>query len=137
MAACSAGVAGLRNPPGTRGVVFWGAGGSTCVFPCLKAEDTGCTRPETASNECPRAPIRSRSGPAGEVTGRPPGGSPWSPSPGGPSTPQLLFLAAGKGREGVMLMMVTSSSSSSSPSSSCCHSTLMGALPIIPGSQSI
>ena len=105
------------------------------MFPRLRAEDTGI-RPETASNECPRAPIRSRSGPAGEVTGGPPRGSPWLPSPGGPSAPRLLFLAAGMGQEGVMLTMVTSSSSSS-PSSSCCRSTLMGALPIIPGSQSV
>ena len=127
----------MRNPPGTRGVVSWGAGGSTCVFPRLKVEDTGCTQPETVSNECPRAPIRSGSGLAEEVTSGPPGGSPWLPSPGGPSAPQLLFLAAGKGWEGVMLMMVTSSSSSSSPSSSCCHSTLMGTLPIVPSSQSV
>ena len=122
---------GLSEPARDRGAVPWGAGGSTCVFPHLKAEDTGCTRPETVSNECPRAPIRSGSGPAGEVTGGPPGGSPWSPFPGGPSTPQLLSLAAGMGREGVMLMRVTSSSSS------CCRSTLMGTLPIIPGSQSV
>ena len=138
MANCSAGVTGFQNLPGTRGAASWGAGGSTCVLPHLKAENTGCTRPEIASNECLRAPIRSGSGPAGEVTSRPPSGSSWSPSPGGPSTPQLLFLAAGVGREGVMSMMITSSSSSSlSPSSPCCRSTLMGALPIIPGSQSV
>ena len=104
------------------------------MFPRLRAEDTGWIWPETASNECPRAPIRSGSGLAGEVTSGPPKGSLWSPSPGGPSAPRPLFLAAGVGWEGVTLMMLTSSSSS--PSSSCCRSALMGALPIIPGSQS-
>ena len=134
MAAYSAGVAGFWNLPGTRGAGAWGAGGSTGASPRLRAEDTGCIRPETVSNECPRAPIRSGSGPAGEMTGGPPSGSPWLPCPGGPSAPRLLFLEAGMGQEGVMLTMVTSSSSSS-PSSSCCCSALMGALPIIPGSQ--
>ena len=66
----------------------------------------------------------------------PPKGVCGLPSPGGPSAPRRLFLAAGMGWEGVMLTIVTSSSSSS-PSSSCCRSTLMGALPIIPGSQSV